>query len=217
MNKFILVIASSLLSFACFAEEQVLDAKQQQAARDAENHGCPVSEAEEVVCGNIMCDFGLLMGEYPDRCWDYKAKLLVLKAKLLPWEKLPRCFKRDENCKKTGRAGKEQMDSTYCMDNADSKNDKEICLGAMRETESDYCSSLGSEVERRACDEIKISGKLTEEYCDNMALEKTGIRHQISWRWGIVLTRTTEWIDLPQENKDLYNQVFQECMSLSAR
>ena len=235
MKKVIFGVASLIFSITCMASEYeltdrqraaidqarnnqpALDTKQQNASNEAKNHGCPVSEAEEVVCGNIMCDFGLLMGEYPDRCWDYKAKLIVLKAKLLPWEKLPRCFKRDENCNKTGRAGKEQMDTSYCMDNTDNKNDTELCLGAMRETDASYCGSLGSEVERNACNEIKRTGKLTEEFCTNQAIEKAGIRRQITWRYGITITRTLEWDNLPAATQALYNQVFDECMSLSAK
>lgn len=185
------------------------------------DHGCPISYAEKVVCGKMMCDFGLMMGEYPDRCYDYEAKLLGLKSKLLPWEKLPRCYKRDENCNKSGRAGKDSMDVSYCMENTESKNDRESCLSAINQTDENYCSTLKGDIERRACEEIKISGRLTEEYCDKMAMGVADIRKSNLWsrweRWDGVITKSQYWLTIPEEKKSIYLQSFEECMSLNAK
>lgn len=219
MKRLYFCFVLSMLSVVARAEENpespVLTETQQRAAHEAKNHGCPVSEGEEIVCGNIMCDFGALFGEWPDKCWDYKAKLTILKAKLKPWEKLPRCYKRDENCNRAGRAGKEQLDSSYCMDNAETEQDKEICLGAMTETDENYCGSLKNDMERRACEELKTTGKLSEEFCNDLAQEKAGIKFEFRL-WGRTHVRTQEWDNLSEQQQAIYTQAFNECMALNA-
>jgi len=87
-----------------------------QAHQDANDNGCDSSKKENIVCANIMCDFGLIMGEWPSECTDYKLKLAIEKAKLPPWKKLPKCFMKDTSCKKSGRARKSEVTRENCDD-----------------------------------------------------------------------------------------------------
>ncbi len=96
--------------------ENNLEASQfeDQAKQDAKNNGCSQSRNEKIVCANIMCDFGLLLGEWPSECLDYKLKLAEAIAKTPPWKSLPSCFFVDSSCKKSGKASDTKADEDYC-------------------------------------------------------------------------------------------------------
>lgn len=84
------------------------------ANENAQNNNCGTSKKEDIVCANIMCDFGALMGEWPSECTDYKLKLAVEKAKLPPFKKMPKCFMRDKSCARGGRANKNAINEDTC-------------------------------------------------------------------------------------------------------
>lgn len=101
-----------------------------QAKNDAEKNGCKQNRFEKVVCANIMCDFGLIMGEWPGECTDYKLKLIEEMAKLMPWEDPPNCIRRDKDCNNKGKAGKAEADEDFCNQMAD-LSERHQCLMAL--------------------------------------------------------------------------------------
>lgn len=206
MYKYIFALLISAAPLLSFAQDQ----------QEEHDHGCPVSRSERIVCGKMMCDFGLIMGEYPSECFGYERDFALLRARLRPFERLPRCYKRDENCNRAGRAGRETMDVTYCMDNADTQNDREICLNAITEAEENYCENLDDDIERRACEEIKSNGRLTDEFCDKTAIDEAGIRISRRNRRPGLLPTNPYWFRLSVEDRALYEQYFSECMALDA-
>lgn len=213
----ILALLFSLVLCAVQMNVQAQPISQNQL-RNAIGNGCSISRKEEIVCANIMCDFGIIFQEFPDECWDYKAKLAILKARTPPWKSLPRCIKRDKNCRSEGRANKQLFDPTYCFkDSIGSRNDQELCLGALRQTEPNYCSKLGNGMERRACEEVKSRGRLSDEYCHNQAKSRSGLSHVGWWVGNFPLPQSTAWDELEPEQQERYNREFQSCISLVPR
>jgi hypothetical protein len=122
-----------------------------------ESQGCPVASDEKLVCANVMCDFGSIMGEWSPECTQYKKDMAIYLAKLGFWKKPAKCMTRDEHCNKTGKAKKAAVDQSYC-DSLASETDKKACLDGIKITENDgatptleYCGSLNSFDSRASC------------------------------------------------------------------
>lgn len=77
-------------------------------------NGCPVPSDEKLVCAVVMCDFGLIMGEWSSECTQYKRDFAIYLATLGPFDRPPKCKMRDENCNKTGKAKKAAVDEKFC-------------------------------------------------------------------------------------------------------
>lgn len=101
-----------------------------EAREDAENNSCKKGGTEKVVCANIMCDFGLILGEWSSECTDYKLKLAEAIATTPPWESLPSCILVDKSCKESGKAEKANADEDYCNKMAD-LSERHQCLMAL--------------------------------------------------------------------------------------
>lgn len=97
---------------------------------------CSVSKAEKLVCANVMCDFGRIMGEDSKECRQYKVDLAVYLATLGPFSKPPKCKMRDENCKKTGNAKKAEVDEKYCK-GLDTVTEQDACLAGKKLMDED--------------------------------------------------------------------------------
>lgn len=101
-----------------------------QANSDAEKNGCDQNSFEKIVCANIMCDFGLIKGEWPGECTDYKLKLAKKMLTLMPWEDPPNCIKRDKDCNDAGKANKSTADENYC-NQMSNLSERHKCLMAL--------------------------------------------------------------------------------------
>ncbi len=101
-----------------------------EAREDAKNNSCKKGGKEKVVCANIMCDFGLILGEWSSECTDYKLKLAEAIATTPPWKSLPSCILVDKSCKKSGKAKKADADEDYCNKMAD-LSERHQCLMAL--------------------------------------------------------------------------------------
>lgn len=100
-----------------------------QASRDSENNSCKKSKKEKLVCANMMCDFGILYGEWSHECQDIKVDFLVAKATLPPWKSLPTCLMVDKNCNGRGKARKAEVDENFCH-NMPTLSERHQCLMA---------------------------------------------------------------------------------------
>lgn len=97
---------------------------------------CSVSRAEKLICANVMCDFGRIMGEDSAECRQYKVDLAVYLATLGPFSKPPKCKLRDENCKKTGNAKKAEVDEKYCK-GLNTTTEQDACLAGKKVMDED--------------------------------------------------------------------------------
>lgn len=125
-----------------------------QAHEDANKNSCNKGRDEKIVCANIMCDFGLIMGEWPGECTDYKLKLAEVVAKTPPWKSLPKCFFVNKSCKNSGRAKEAKADEEYCNQMSDLA-ERHQCLLALDMTN-----------ERGATDYIERNGGSTDGISD---------------------------------------------------
>ena len=119
-----------------------------QASRDASINSCNKSSKENVICANIMCDFGLLLGEWSDECTDWKLKLALLKASTPPWKSLPRCVTVDSSCKNQGLGHASSLDEAQCLKFSDIEK-RHTCLLALELDDKDRASDF---VERHDTD-----------------------------------------------------------------
>lgn len=104
-----------------------------QAVDDAEKNSCDQGRHERIVCANIMCGFGAGMGEWPSECTDYKRLLIEVLATYPPWKSPPKCFMRDKDCNKSGRAKEADADEEFCMSMSDNK-ERHQCMMALETT-----------------------------------------------------------------------------------
>jgi len=86
------------------------------AGSPSASSGCPMSNAEELIRANVVCDIGLIAGEWSSECQQYKIDLAVYLATLGFWDKPPKCWQRDMSCNKTGKAKKSTVATSYCTD-----------------------------------------------------------------------------------------------------
>lgn len=106
--------------------------------------GCPVGKDEKIVCSAIMCDFGLVMGEWPSECNKVKADLAVYLTTLGFLKKKPaRCYNRDENCIKDGTAKRAIATPAMCSEAGLTQN---MC-------------ELGVAINNADCDELTSTAK----------------------------------------------------------
>lgn len=115
--------------------------------------GCPVGRAEKIVCAAVMCDFGLIMGEWPSECNQVKVDLAVYLATLGFWDKPARCFNRDQDCKKDGKAKKANATPAMCAEAGVTQNQCE----------------RGVAINNADCDEL--TGTAEQECIINLARE----------------------------------------------
>lgn len=106
------------------------------SALAADPNGCPVPSAEKLVCAVVMCDFGLVMGEWSSECTEYKKDFAIYLATLGPFDKPPRCKMRDENCKKVGTAKKASLDASKC-DELETVEAQTACKAAVQNNDND--------------------------------------------------------------------------------
>lgn len=123
--------------------------------------GCPVSRSEKIVCAMVMCDFGQAMGEWPSECNDVKIDFAIYMASLGFWDKPAKCFKRDKDCNKKGKA-KNQVAAQSCQDTISGEYDNN-CLRGVNIMNMD-CSERTTEEEKTACyRELAVKNDMCEK------------------------------------------------------
>jgi hypothetical protein len=132
------------IPIASFAVDYELEAKSA-----VKKNSCPMKNDEELVCAVIMCDFGALMGEYPSECHKVKLDFAVYLATLGFWDKPPKCFMRDSECNKNGKASKKTQSSSLCENPATGKPD-EACLKGLNVYNMD-CDEFEDKKQRDQC------------------------------------------------------------------
>lgn len=144
---------------------------QGQASSDARKNSCNKSSKENTVCANIMCDFGLLLGEWSSECTDWKKKLILLKAKTPPWKSLPNCVMVDENCNREGRASKKSADKDFCNEIEDLEK-RHTCLLALEVDEKDQAADyiVRNGVDETALEQIAFDETESSELANNFLI-----------------------------------------------
>ena len=119
--------------------------------------GCPIKSDEKLVCAVVMCDFGLIMGEWSSECTQHKKDFAIYLATLGFWDKPPKCMMRDENCNKDGKAKKAELSPKDC-EKFDTEIQQKACLDgiALNDNEEEtptleLCNSLNSFSTRETC------------------------------------------------------------------
>ena len=113
---------------------------EQQANHDAETNSCPRSSEEETVCANVICDFGLAMGEWSSACTKHKLDLMLLQMRTPPWEDLPTCKMLDGACRVVGEAFAQEADSDFCDKIVDAK-ERHACKVGLETSEEEGASA----------------------------------------------------------------------------
>lgn len=142
MKKLLLFTFSLLLSVSTFATEQDL------RKESAKTHECKISSPEKLVCAVTMCNFGTLFGEWSSDCTMYTEQFAVYLATLGFWSKPPKCFGRDQNCNKTGKAQKATPPQGVCANL--SGEEKTKCENGVRIANSS-CDELGDTSAQSNC------------------------------------------------------------------
>lgn len=109
---------------------------------------CAMDYKEKVVCANVLCDFGLIRGEWSDECTDWKVELAIESAKLPPWKSMPQCIKRKSNCAGDGPATKEETSKADCEAMTDPEMKQGCLLGLSMGTQeggADYIERNGQD------------------------------------------------------------------------
>jgi len=148
-NIFLLLLFFSIGANAADFES---DAKQK-----SKDHSCPMKSDEKLICANVMCDFGLIMGEWSDECKQYKKDLAIYLATLGFWDKPPKCFARDSTCKKDGKVKKNTVATTVCEDEAG--NIDENCLKGVNVVNSECDELTGKEHDQCYVELAKANGE----------------------------------------------------------
>ena len=117
------IIATGLIAFS-------------SAVYAVDPEGCHVPSAEKLVCAVVICDFGLIMGEWSSECTEYKKDFAFYLATLGPFDKPPKCKMRDENCNKVGTARKASLDISKC-DGLESIEAQSACRSAVQKNDND--------------------------------------------------------------------------------
>lgn len=110
--KIALGLFIALFSFSTLADPQISN----EIKNDIHSHECPIPSAEKLVCAVIMCDFGLVLGQWSSDCTQYKKSFAIYLATLGFWSKPPSCKGRDQNCNSTGKASKAAPPANICDD-----------------------------------------------------------------------------------------------------
>lgn len=142
------------------------------AGSPSASSGCPIPKAEELICANVVCDFGRIMGEDSAECRQYKVDLAIYLSTLGFWDKPPKCHKRDMNCNKTGRAGKKTVSKSVC-ENEYGEIDND-CLRGLNVVNMDCSEKSGDEqvecynqlASKNDLCKKEINGVLKEVPCD---------------------------------------------------
>ena len=119
MKKTIFLILSVLFCTSVIATDD------QDARNFIDDNSCEMSNKEVSVCAVIVCDFGLLFGEWSSECTDHKWKLIRWASN--PFSSLPKCFDRDSNCERNG-------------------------AGRSAEISQDDCDLMHTDIERETCE-----------------------------------------------------------------
>lgn len=135
-----------------------------QAASTA---GCPLPSDEKLVCAVVMCDFGLVFGEWSPECTQYKKDFAVYLATLGFWDKPPKCKLRDEKCAKVGNASKPKADASTC---SGFSGNKSHCMRGVAINNSS-CDELSGAQQRTCYIELARETNSCESLATNEAFE----------------------------------------------
>ena len=84
------------------------------AANDP-NQGCPIGSKEKLVCEVIMCNpLGFMSDESREKCHKINLKFAAYLATLGPFQKPPKCYKRNQSCQKIGVMTNALINPEYC-------------------------------------------------------------------------------------------------------
>lgn len=150
MKKFLFFLL--LFSTSAFATDFEKEADNQVKA-----HSCPMKSDERLICANVMCDFGLIMGEWSSECTQYKKDLAIYLATLGFWDKPPKCWGRDSGCKKDGKIKKNTVATSVCED--EKGNIDANCLKGLNVMNSDCDELSGKEKDQCYVDLAKANGE----------------------------------------------------------
>ncbi len=142
-----------------YQDERDQSEYEQQANHDAEANSCPRSSEEETVCANVICDFGLTMGEWSSACTQHKLDLMLLKMRTPPWEDLPTCKMLDGACRVIGEAFAQEADGDFCNKISDPK-ERHACKVGLEASEEEGASAY---VEKHGGDTTALDALEFEE------------------------------------------------------
>ncbi|MBU0801486.1 MAG: hypothetical protein KKA05_10870 [Alphaproteobacteria bacterium] len=128
--------------------------------------GCPIGRSEEIVCAAVMCDFGLLKGESPSECDQVKIDLAVYLASLGFWDKPAKCYNRDQNCNKKGKA-KKQVSAQSCQDSISGDMDSQ-CLRGVNIMNMDCTEKTAGEEQDACYRELAAKNNMCQENVDGV-------------------------------------------------
>jgi hypothetical protein len=120
-------------------------------ARADFSQGCPMSNAETLVCSVVLCNpIGLVISESRRECLKVNRAFAVYLSTLGFWDKPPKCKLRDTRCNKVGNASNVSISPQYC-DELETVAQQNACKLGLGLYDPAYCSTIEASFERASC------------------------------------------------------------------
>lgn len=164
---------------------------------DPLDNACPVRRGERLACSVLLCNpIGLAIAESRSECLQVNIDFAVYMATAGFLRSRPRCYSRDQNCNRTGRASTAEMGPEYCV-GAGSTDKQQACMAALGAAPEGYCNNFTG-YEREACISVQTTGRFSENYCIHLATER----------------RSGAWALLNNIDRELNEERYEDCMEL---